>query len=249
MSTATLTLHNVHDISETELAKLPPEQLVEFLEECFNDIARSICTAARIVGVLGAMGISISRIKCRPILRRTLPLVSEGKVLPEAAARFLEHPALMDAVSDIPLSEQKKLADGATVKLLTASGPIEVDPTTLNGPAIRQVFRDGAIRTIDEHRASLLPKLTPPPAKQPAGKVVYDPDRGVAVVKRGGEIHIGELAKSAVREDETLREERTRPVTVSLTDDELQKAAGEAKRADLSLPDYFRHLLKGLGAI
>lgn len=122
--------------------------------------------------------------------------VAEEKLDAEILVKFCDHAALLDAVKGVPLNEQRKLAQGATVDV------VELDRSTgdfitraktlrqLTGPQARLVFADGRKVSPADQRAQL--KKLANAAKPAAAKESATPKRvSVKPDLETGEIIVG----------------------------------------------------------
>lgn len=89
-----------------------------------------------------------------------LPLIGAGRVDARAVVRFAGTPALLRAVTLLPIEEQVRLGMGNTVPLVLEDGAVQAtDPLRLTAPQINQVFAAGLIRSTAEQKEILSRRL------------------------------------------------------------------------------------------
>lgn len=164
-----------------------PERLRQELVAVLGWTADRLRRLARIWAALERKGEDLSAL--RSGLVYYLPLIASGQVLPEAVVRFAGSQTLLKAVTLLPIEQQRKLADGDSVKVVVKQGdgfthrmlPVHA----LNYAQLKQVFADRSIRSETEQIAL----LSAPKGKSKPGKPVQFGKAVVDVV--AGTVRIG----------------------------------------------------------
>jgi len=136
-----------------ELAELSTEKLRQALISTMAKTVAQLTRLAWIVRILEERGEDLGDLKIGlvPYLRQ----IAYGQILPEVVMRYAERPALVKAISALPLPDQQRLAAGdrVTLAIKAPDGSIDnrmVDPLILTGPQVARVFAKDRIRSVDE---------------------------------------------------------------------------------------------------
>lgn len=172
------------------LKELPTEKLREQLGRTLKLTAEHLLRLALIVRILEERGEDLSDLRLG--LLSHLRRIAYGQVLPEVVVRFAGSPALVQRISNLPLPDQERLAQGEPVKLVTvgADGQADhllVDPLNMSMPQLAQVFAPDRLRGEAEQLALLQRRAALPAvrARQPKrGKVRIDREQGGLMVGR-----------------------------------------------------------------
>lgn len=169
--------------------ELTTEQLREELAGCLRVTATNFARLALIVKALEDRGEDLSALKI-PILHH-LRRVACGQVLPEVLVRFAGSPSLITIVGNLPLPDQKAIAEGQPVRLVVygADGNRThrlADPLHLSPEQVRQVFARDHVRT-DAEQCLLLDQKRERsrlPRPESAGRLKLDHDDQSARIGR-----------------------------------------------------------------
>jgi hypothetical protein len=156
------------------------------LVNCLSLTAKNMMNAAIIVVEMERRGEDVEGLKIS--LLHHLRKVACGQLLPEIIVRFAGSPLLIGCIGNLPISSQRKIADGEPVlmSLPGADNHRMVDPLTMTRSQISIVFARDHIRTHAEqlvlldHRKQQAAK----PIPESIGKVRIDRERGGIVVGR-----------------------------------------------------------------
>lgn len=242
-----------------ELARLTTDELRAELSRGLQITANTLTRLAAIVAELERRGEDLSHLRFALIghLRR----IAAGQVIPELVVRFQGTPRLLQRLVLLPITDQKRLASGELVQLAVRGqgGTVThrmVDPMTLNGEQMRQVFADDHIRDYAEQAPIVEAKqpiaIEGPPAKRPtrAANIRADQKRGGLVIGRTFVTKADVLdALLALAGPDSESEHRTRPVNSALTPDEHAALRASAAEADISLNEIIHRALRAAGVI
>jgi hypothetical protein len=150
--------------------------------------ANTLLHTAYLVRVLEERGEDLSGLKIGLI--HHLRKIACGQLLPEVVVRFAGKPSLIALIGNLPLAEQRRLADGEHVRLVVydqATGQRThrmADPLALTPRQVAQVFARDHVRRDDE-QALLLDERrerAAQPVPETVGKLKLDRERGVAIL-------------------------------------------------------------------
>lgn len=127
---------------------------------------------------LEELGEPLGEFESRPYVRK----VGYGQLLPEVLIAFQEDKRLLDRVASLPLAEQRKLADGAAVKVMLLGGDSRmVPPLELSRGELKRVFGNGRLRTEAEQVGMLLEEESRPLAPEWHQAVEVKRGKGIQV--------------------------------------------------------------------
>lgn len=97
-------------------------------------------------------------------LKQYLPFIAAGSLMPELVVQFVGQPSILNVVKRLPAREQKRIVDGepipVAVRIESRYEERRIQVANL-GKLMKQVFDDGAIRTVAEQIAWLDSKIAP----------------------------------------------------------------------------------------
>lgn len=162
--------------------------LREELASALKITARQLVYLAAVWKELESRGEDLSAL--RTGLVAYLPHIAAGTVVAEAVVAFAGNHVLLRAVTALPPEEQKRLAAGASVRLVVKQGEQfthrMLPCSALTASQVRQVFAPRAVRTEAEQIALLEDTATPWKAGRPVkrGNVVADRKTGTVRIGR-----------------------------------------------------------------
>jgi hypothetical protein len=119
-----------------------------------------------------------------------LPMIARGQLAAEAVVRFAGHKTMLTAMAQLPVAEQRRLADGGTLPLVMLDerdGWVsrDVPADALTTAQVRQVFGPSRLQSTEEQYSQLAAagkKILK--RRQSAAKVVVD--------RKAGELRVGD---------------------------------------------------------
>lgn len=196
---------NRTDLMQWASAESDTSKLLDQLRTCLALSIESIRNAAFIVRRLEELGFERSKLESSipSTILRTLRRIAYGQMIPDT---FLKLNGLVqERVGRLPISDQKRLCDGETVKVMLPGGDnLMVSAANLQPEQCRQVFGSGYIRDEAEQISYLAErgKLVSTTPKDPHEPASIDRRRRVLVVSGPTEFterqliaFIAELAK------------------------------------------------------
>ena len=243
------------DAELASIRELDNESLRKQLSEALKLTAQSLLRLAAIIRTLEERGEDLSglRIGLLPYLRQ----IAYGQVLPETVIRYAESPMLVQAISRLPLPDQRRLATGEAVPfaLRKGDGSVDhrlVDPLLLRREQVNLIFVRDHIRTVEEQIAVLEARPQADAATVPASRAKVQADR-----KRGG-IQIGRVFAPANEVTTALAElvgpdsdetDRTATVNLKLTEEEHRRLKTRSAEIDVPMGTLVRRALRANGLI
>lgn len=174
-----------------DLTNLSDQQLIDIILEGLQLTVRGVCMAAQAVGILESRGRDLSELKLS--FYHALRKVASKTLEPEAFIRFAGKRTILDRVSGLPISDQRRLAKGEPVKLLVYAEGGErtirmADPLEMLPKQIAQVFASDHIRNeaeqaliLDQRREDAVTRRRPEVEKVGKARV----DRVAKIVRVG----------------------------------------------------------------
>jgi hypothetical protein len=133
----------------SELSYMTEEELRRELRKSVALTTQGIAQLARVWAELESRGCDLSEFKNN--LRRYLPLVAAGRLLPEAVVEFMFDPMRLRIFSSLPQATQRQLLSDGKVKLfdVETGGSRDVDLSVLTVAESRLVFDEqmGEVRS------------------------------------------------------------------------------------------------------
>jgi len=86
-----------------------------------------------------------------------LPMIASNHLAAEAVVRFAGSKTMLRAVAQLPLDEQRRLAQGGKVSVHLDGADREVEADGMTTRMIKAAFADGRIRSLDEQRSIAAP--------------------------------------------------------------------------------------------
>ena len=165
-------LNKLTELESLDLKSFKTKDLKKILAQGLEITARHLSFLAKIWSELEGRGEDLTELKTG--LTRYLPLVSSGRLEPEALIKFAGQNLLLKEVSLLPTSDQKRLTSGEKVAFVTKDRNENfvtdfVDVSSLHARHYNQLFNFGQIRSEDEQKKIL--SKQPQVQKKPAGKV------------------------------------------------------------------------------
>lgn len=207
--------------------------------ELREELARGLTLVAENLFRTGQIWIELERrgedlSDLRKGLAAYLPQIGTGRMDARVLVKFAGAPALLRAVSILPVDEQVRLATGGTVPLVAEDlSVVPTDPLRLTAPQVAQVFSAGQIRSTAEQKEILTRR-----AARTIKKTVVQYDRA-----KGGRFLVGRQVVlmsqllSAMAVSEPRRKAREKMVKVELELPEALVAqirvAGDESKRDL----------------
>lgn len=132
-----------------ELSSLSTEQLKNQLVESLAVTAAQLVRSAAIVLLLEERGEDVEALKIGML--QYLRKIALAQLLPAVVVRFASKQAILDKITNLPLTEQKRLAEGEPIRLLVydANGRqthLMADPLKMGRDQMRQAFGKDYIR-------------------------------------------------------------------------------------------------------
>lgn len=130
-----------------------------------SELLRALTVTAETLAYLGAVwrelenrGEDLSDLSAG--LGRYLPMIAAGQLDAEVVVRFAGRQLLLRAVAALPIGEQRRLALGGGVQILTVDddgkvAEVEMAATALTAQQVRMAFDYGRIRSVAEQRNML----------------------------------------------------------------------------------------------
>lgn len=183
------------------------ESLKAKLAECISYTAKGLMHMACLVRALEEKGEDMDGLKLG--IMHHLRKIACGTLLPEVVLRFAGKPALIAVIGGLPLSEQKKLADGKPVRLVVYDPATRerthrmADPLDMTPAQVRQTFARDHVRRDDEQLLLLDDRREKAmlPVPEMVGKMRIDRvKRGVTVGKSFVPLAELEMALKLLRE-------------------------------------------------
>lgn len=224
-----------------------------------GELARSLTMTARHLAYLAAIWRELENrgedlTDLRTGLAVYLPQIAAGHLAAEAVIRFAGQPTVLRNIATLTIDQQRALADGQPVRVLTVNTDGDYESTELPAYALtaaqaRLVFDAGKLRAPEEQRAIL--EAARVSAKRrtrpgPDGRVRYD--------SRTDQLRIGRSAASVGEVVMALREaaqaaqpdeaDPDKAVIVKLTESEHRVLKSRAAEAGQSVQDYARAVLR-----
>ena len=184
---------------------LTPEQRQARIEELKERLVGALAVTAQkfvevgeILRELDDLGADTSDLKMWWI--HYVRKVAYGQLLPGLVVRYFGNRKLLGIAASLPLHEQRLLASGEGVKLLTYSpdgqlalpdgkpNNLMVQPLDMTKDQLRQAFASDHIRSLEEQAAWLADKRTKAKGPKPEKVGKFNVDRA-----RGGATHRGEF--------------------------------------------------------
>lgn len=138
------------------LAAMTTESLLRELHGLVGLTVRVLLRAAEVYGQLLSRGVVVSLESA--IFREVVPRIYAGTLSPQAAVTFLDQPALLKRVANLPLDVQRHLADGGCLTVVPAVGqaPTEMTLRELHASGLTQVvLHAGRVLTVEQQRQQL----------------------------------------------------------------------------------------------
>lgn len=137
-----------------DLSSVSTAELREQLHVAIGLTARAVAHVAAIWNELTRRGEDLSGVKFA--LRDYMSAVASGRLLPEAVALLAGRLRTLDAVAQLPVSDQRLLISGAEIDVVTPNGTVVTRTIDeMNWTEAARVLRDGTIRTPAEQRLAL----------------------------------------------------------------------------------------------
>jgi hypothetical protein len=147
---------------ETDLSAIGTEELKQQLAADMEITAATMIRLAVVIRELEDRGEDLSelRIGLLPYLR----LIASGQLSAAAVVRFSARPVALNAIGQLPIRDQDRLAAGERVALAVMhNGAISdrlVDPLDMTPSQLRQVFGGHAINTVSQQVPRLVQSTT-----------------------------------------------------------------------------------------
>lgn len=244
-----------HNAVALDLAKIPTEQLQEELRRTLEVTVESLVRTAAIVRELEHRGIDLSELRIG--LAGYLRQIAHGRLSAKAVVRFAERPLLLRAVSDLPLEEQERLADGEPVKLAVFGdhGQVDhrmVDPLDLSADQIRLIFGGPVIRSVSQQVPLLEDRrvrATRRASSPASGRITADRERGGLIVRKTF-FPIAEVIQAMAGLSSTGGGEAEQTsLVVKIGVDEHRRLKIRAAEAGTSVAELVRTALRAYGMI
>jgi hypothetical protein len=244
----------------SDLAKMSTEELRAALAKIMATTVAQLVRLAWIVRLLEERGEDLSdlRVGLIPYLRQ----IAYGQIVPEVVMRYAEHPAIVQAIASLPLSDQERLGRGEHVPLAIQreDGAVAhhmVDPISLQRNQVRRVFARDRIRSAEEQVILLeeRPERRPPPADPVIGGLQVDRKRGGLVVGRRFvpvatiTEALSQLAKRPEADADAENDGRTCLVNIMFTQSEYDSLREAAHRGRSKMSTLVRQAARAAGLI
>lgn len=236
--------------SAAELGNLSTQALRAELAQSIMMTARHLAYLAMIWRELENRGEDLSELRVG--LAIYLPQIAAGQLEAETVIRFAGRPLILRSVATLSLDQQRRLAAGEPLPVLTIGASGEYEHTTLPAQTLtaaqaRMVFEQGRIRTIDEQRAVLESRRVASRrrhAASPDGRVQYDPKADTVKIGRAvAKLSEVLVAVCDVHYQVTPPAEAAAAVLIKLEDSEHRRIKAMAAEQGVSLQDLVRGIL------
>jgi hypothetical protein len=244
---------------DDQLAAMTVEELRSELGRHLEVTASHLVRLARIVAELESRGEDLSDLRLGIVgyLRR----IASGQLLPELVVRYQGYPLLLQRAAQLPLADQRRLADGEGVTLAVprAEGGYtnrRFDPLHLTRDQIALVFGANGLRSEPEQIAVLESRASRPARVSPqatAGRVTAD--RATMTVRVGrAKAPVADVVAALAdlkRMAEGGRDDGARdvPVTAKLTEGEHRRLQLAGIDSGRTMNDLVRDALAAAGLI
>lgn len=239
------------------LASRTVGQLRADLADGLKLTADSLARVAAVWAELEARGEDLSDL--RHGLGRNVALIASGRLAPEAVVAFAGKPSVLRAIDGLPLGEQRRLAAGGKVELVTPDdrrSSVEVPVASIPPRLLGVVFGEGEIRQPAEQRLRLRAKAAPPAKPERKYRVKYDPEKGE--VKVGGmSVPVAEVLRALgesfgparpISEDLLVPTDYA-AATAKLRPEEREALLAMCKRTGIEEPALIRLALRACGLL
>jgi hypothetical protein len=241
------------ELLELAVASLTTKELKQELAVAFQLTASNLLRMANIIRELESRGEDLSDLRMG--LVGYLRMIAHGQLAASAVIRFAGRPALLNAISNLPLTDQEKLSAGERIELAVfQNGKVTsrlVDAYDLAADQVKQVFERGAIRTVAQQVPLLESKANAArlPKKEREGKVTVDRRRKGLVLNRTffavADI-VDRLADLRGEEDGGLLDAKC---TVTLTEEQHTTLKRVAADRNMKVSDLARRALFAYGVV
>ncbi|AUT47027.1 hypothetical protein [Achromobacter sp. AONIH1] len=241
-------------LTPLELGSMSTQQLRERLAQSLTMTAKHLVYLAAIWNELEKRGEDLNDLRVG--LASYLPHIAAGRLDADAVIRFAGQPAILKSIAALPVNEQREMAYGKPVRVLSIDGTgayteAEIPAYALTASQARIVFSGDKLRTPVEQQALIeSAKLAKARRVIPGSKnkVRYDPAADVLRIGRSsatvGEV-MSALASHASDAGDTPSEDMKFSALVRLTEEEhrmLHVRAAESGHA--SAQKLMRAILK-----
>jgi hypothetical protein len=242
--------------STFELGAMSTQQLREQLAQSLTMTARHLSYLASIWGELERRGEDLSDLRVG--LAAYLPQIAAGRLDAEAVIRFAGQATVLKSVAMLPLQEQRAIAQGKPVRVLTVNArgdyeDAELPAYTLTAAQARMVFGGDRLRTPREQQA-MLESARLSKARRvvpgPQNRVRYDQSADVLRIGRSSAtvgVVMAALMGTGGGEDQrdaVQPQEITSGVLTKLTEAEHRMLKVRASEAGVSVQDLMRSIIK-----
>lgn len=196
-----------------ELGGMSTQQLREKLALSLTMTAKHLVFLATIWGELEKRGEDLSDLRMGMAVY--LPQIAAGRLDADAVIRFAGQPTVLKSIAMLPVAEQREIAHGKPVSVLTVNAQgeyenAELPAYTLTAAQARMVFGGDKLRTPKEQQA-LFESVKLAKSKRvvpgPQNKVRYDAKADVLRIGRSsatvGEV-VGALTLDAIPPDDSV---------------------------------------------
>lgn len=174
---------------KTELLRIEQENDTKRLtDEMFQCLTLSVQTLIRLGAIirrLESLGIDVVafEIPNMNLFRR----VAHGQMIPELMLEMGGSPRLLKKVACLPITDQRRIANGGAVKVLLDGGShLMLQPANMTSQQVSQVFGNGSIRNESQQAAWLVENR-----QKQSQKIAPKPD--VELDRRHRGIRVGEV--------------------------------------------------------
>jgi hypothetical protein len=157
------------------------QSLVSELGECMEVTVRTIMKIGAIIRRLEELGFDIESLRIPNITY--FRKVAHGKMIPELFVNLIGAPRVLRKVANLPIPDQRLVADGKPVKLILRGGDhMLVRVEDMTNDQARQVFASDHIRSDSQQAAWLVERSQSIPSAESASAVLIDRKRHGIVV-------------------------------------------------------------------
>lgn len=236
-----------------EINSLSTDELRRELATSLAGTATHLVRLAVIVRTLEERGEDLADLKIG--LLSYLRRIAYGQILPEVVVRFAEYPSLVRRIAALPIPEQLRLAQGepVPVAIRTEDGSIDhrlMDPLSLSGSQVAQVFSSDRIRTAAEQITAI--ETRRPRRRKKEGRVRVDRERGGLVFGRSffphGEI-LAALAELRSPQDDAADSDQHKPLVIQVGEEEHRQLKIRAAQSGCTVADLARRALRAGGLL
>lgn len=231
-------------VKPSSLTQMPTSELRSILGKGLTLIVTELVRLSEVWRELENRGEDLSEF--RKDFTRNLPLIASGRLAAEAVVSFAGRPIVLRYLDGVPLSEQRRLADGAPIPVYL---PGEDDPQSLPisripSEYIPRVLGDGIIRTPAEQRMVMRSRRKKEKPLRRYNIIVDKQSQTITIGKMTVAVSavlaaLTEASGGAVEVTEST-DRPARTIAAKVTDEEKERIEAAAKAHDITMQELVR---------